>query len=223
MSTSDSFWLQFLFSLNNSCVKTWKHVYWTTYIVCIHIIFPFQNVIRNYRVPLFMKLACYSISEVKNIFIHPWLYRPLSDLGRFFSFLILYTVGKTPWTGDQPVASSLPTHRTIQIQNKRTQTSMPWVGFEPTIPAFQRAKRVHALDREATVTGSVIYHLSKQNGFNSSPWLLCSLATVRRLRNQNTNWTRCLHERQKECWFNIKMYSNFNGFRYLTSVQCRFI
>jgi hypothetical protein len=33
------------------------------------------------------------------------------------------------------------------------QTSMPWVGFEPTIPAFERAKTVHALDRATTVTG----------------------------------------------------------------------
>jgi hypothetical protein len=28
---------------------------------------------------------------------------------------------------------------------------MPLVGFEPTIPAFERAKTVHALDRAATV------------------------------------------------------------------------
>jgi hypothetical protein len=27
------------------------------------------------------------------------------------------------------------------------------VGFEPTIPAFERAKTVHALDRAATVIG----------------------------------------------------------------------
>jgi hypothetical protein len=27
-----------------------------------------------------------------------------------------------------------------QTQNKRTQTSMPRVGFEPMIPAFERAK-----------------------------------------------------------------------------------
>jgi hypothetical protein len=53
-----------------------------------------------------------------------WLYSPL-DLGRFFSFLIIYTVGRTPWTGDQPVARPLLTHRTTQTQNKRTQTSMP--------------------------------------------------------------------------------------------------
>jgi hypothetical protein len=29
---------------------------------------------------------------------------------------------------------------------------MPRVGFEPTIPVFERAKIVHALDRAATVT-----------------------------------------------------------------------
>jgi hypothetical protein len=30
---------------------------------------------------------------------------------------------------------------------------MPWVGFEPTVPASARAKIVHALDRSVTVTG----------------------------------------------------------------------
>jgi hypothetical protein len=30
------------------------------------------------------------------------LYSPLLDLGRFFSFLILYKVGRTPWTGIRP-------------------------------------------------------------------------------------------------------------------------
>jgi hypothetical protein len=32
-------------------------------------------------------------------------------LTTFFSFLILYTAGRAPWTGDQPVARPLPTHR----------------------------------------------------------------------------------------------------------------
>jgi hypothetical protein len=40
-----------------------------------------------------------------------WLYGPLLGLGRFFSFLILYTAGRTPWMGDQPVARPLPTYR----------------------------------------------------------------------------------------------------------------
>jgi hypothetical protein len=40
------------------------------------------------------------------------LYRRLLDLGHFFSFLILYTIGRIAWTADQPVARPLPTHRT---------------------------------------------------------------------------------------------------------------
>jgi hypothetical protein len=84
--------------------------------------------------------------------ISMYSYTALVGLGRFFSFLILYTVGKTPWTGDQTVVRPLPTHRTTQTQNKRT----PWVGFEPTIPVFERAKTVLASDRMATVIGSMI-------------------------------------------------------------------
>jgi hypothetical protein len=53
--------------------------------------------------------------------------------------------------GDQPVARPLPTHKTTQTLNKRTETSMPPVRFEPTTLVFQRAKTVYALDRAATV------------------------------------------------------------------------
>jgi hypothetical protein len=73
---------------------------------------------------------------------------PLVDFRNLF-----YTNGRTPWTGDQPVARPLPTHRTTQAQNKRTQTPMPQMGFEPTMPVFEWAKTVHALDRAATVIG----------------------------------------------------------------------
>jgi hypothetical protein len=38
-----------------------------------------------------------------------------------------------------------------QTQNKHRQTSMPREGFEPTIPAFERAKTIHDLDRAAIV------------------------------------------------------------------------
>jgi hypothetical protein len=75
-------------------------------------------------------------------------------LGRFFSFFIFYTVVRIPWTGDEPVARPLSAHRTAQTENKRTRTSMPQVGFEPTMPVFERAKTVHALDRAATVIAS---------------------------------------------------------------------
>jgi hypothetical protein len=62
--------------------------------------------------------------------------QPLVDLGRFFSFLILYTIGRISWTGDQSAARPLPTPRITRTQNKRTQISMPRVGLEPTIPLF---------------------------------------------------------------------------------------
>jgi hypothetical protein len=54
----------------------------------------------------------------RKIFIHSSMAIQPFFFGRgrffFFSFVILYTVGKTPWTGDQPVARPLLTHRTTQ-------------------------------------------------------------------------------------------------------------
>jgi hypothetical protein len=34
---------------------------------------------------------------------------------------------------------------------------MPHVGFEPMIPVLEREKTVHALDRSATMLGSLLY------------------------------------------------------------------
>jgi hypothetical protein len=71
---------------------------------------------------------------------------------RFMSLQCLNpkTVGRSPWTG---ISSSRGRylHSTTQTQNKRIQTPMPRVGFEPTIPVFERAKTVHVLDRAVTV------------------------------------------------------------------------
>jgi hypothetical protein len=44
-----------------------------------------------------------------------------------------------------------------QTQNKRKQTSMLSVGFEPTIPMFERAKTVHVLYRAVTMIGHRIH------------------------------------------------------------------
>jgi hypothetical protein len=87
---------------------------------------------------------------------HPevFFFRPLAPLwsiGLISRFLVHFTDGTTPWTGDQLVSRRLLKHRTTQTQN---QTTMPCVGFETTISASKRAKTVHALDRSATVTGS---------------------------------------------------------------------
>jgi hypothetical protein len=56
-------------------------------------------------------------------FFGPW---PL------FSFLIIYTVGRSPWTGDQPVARPLPT------QNKRIQYKHPCLESDSN-PRSQRS------------------------------------------------------------------------------------
>jgi hypothetical protein len=117
-----------------------------------------KNLSRNlkerghlYGISLHRTIIFFSLSLSLSL----WLYSPF-DLGRFFSFLILCTVSRTPWTGDQPVARSLSKHITTQTQDKRTQSSMPWVVVEPTIAVFELAKTVHDLDRAATVTGRII-------------------------------------------------------------------
>jgi hypothetical protein len=100
----------------------------------------------------------------------------LLGLGRFFSFLTLYTVGRIAWTGDNPVERPLPTCRTTQTQNKRKQTPMLLVGFEPTIPMFEGAKPFHALDRAATV---VCRHLLivEETHISHETQSLCALHT----------------------------------------------
>jgi hypothetical protein len=43
---------------------------------------------------------------------------------------------------------------------------MPLVGFEPIIPAFERAKTVHASDRAATVIGIMCMGIVKYGGLD---------------------------------------------------------
>jgi hypothetical protein len=81
-----------------------------------------------------------------------WLYSPLMILGRFFSLLILYTVGRTPWTGDQPVARPLPTHRTTQTQNKRIETCLEW----DSNPRSQCSSERRQFCDRPTLVGSIV-------------------------------------------------------------------
>jgi hypothetical protein len=64
---------------------------------------------------------------------HPW------NAFFHFSFLILRQPVGLLGRGISP-SQGRYLHRTTQTQN--TQTSMPWVGFEPTIPVLERAKTV---------------------------------------------------------------------------------
>jgi hypothetical protein len=76
-----------------------------------------------------------------------WLHSPFGPWP-LFQFLNLYRVGRTPWTGDQPVARPLPTHRI----NTHKHTCLEW-EFDHTFPVFERAKTVRAVDGAATVIG----------------------------------------------------------------------
>jgi hypothetical protein len=55
--------------------------------------------------------------------IYLWLYSPCEPWP-LFRLLNLYTVRRTSWTEDQPVARPIPAHKTTQIQNKRTQVKV---------------------------------------------------------------------------------------------------
>jgi hypothetical protein len=67
------------------------------------------------------------------------------------------TFARTPWTGDWPCRKAA----TYTGQQKRGQTSMPRMGFELTIPAFERAKKFHALDHATTVIGGILFCTGK--------------------------------------------------------------
>jgi hypothetical protein len=116
---------------------------------------PNQLYTRNYPIiPVKIMYSFIHSPMAPQPFVGPW---PLLQFRNLF-----YIVCSTPWTSDQPVARRLSTHRATHTQKKSTHTSMPSVGFELTIPAFQRAKKVHALDRAGTVIGKNKY-IEKRN------------------------------------------------------------
>jgi hypothetical protein len=88
------------------------------------------------------------------LWIYLWLYSPCRPWP-LFQFLNPYTVGRTLGRGISP-SQGRYLHMTTQTQNKRTQTSMPRVGFEPTITVFERTKTVHVLGCAATVIGLIM-------------------------------------------------------------------
>jgi hypothetical protein len=78
-------------------------------------------------------------------FVGPWSPLQVRNL--------CYTVGRTPWTSDQPVARPLLTQDSTKTINTQRDIHA-CVGFKPTILAFERPNRVRALDRVAIVIGS---------------------------------------------------------------------
>jgi hypothetical protein len=72
-------------------------------------------------------------------FVGPWSLLQFRNL--------LYTVSRTPWTSDQPLARPLPKHRTIQTQNKRIHTpkfhALSWIrSYDPSVRASEDSSRL---------------------------------------------------------------------------------
>jgi hypothetical protein len=95
-------------------------------------------------------------------FFH-WFYSPLGPWPLLFSFMIiLQTVGLLGRviSSSQGLYLNTGQHKD-RINTYTHQTSMPCVGFETTIPASERVKSVHALDRSAIVTGNELFTFLK--------------------------------------------------------------
>jgi hypothetical protein len=91
-----------------------------------------------------MRFEVFCLSVALQPFVGPWpLFLFLDPFTQSVEFL---GRGISPSQGRYP-------HRTAQTQNKRIQASMPRMGFETTIPVFERAKTVHASDSVAALIG----------------------------------------------------------------------
>jgi hypothetical protein len=103
-----------MLQLRNSCKESYTRIYLTTLsrAETLH-----HHVVRSLWIGR-MKKAVPKLTYLSMDLQLSW------TLAAFIQFLNLYRVGRTPWMGDQPVAKPLHT------QNKRTQTSIPQVGFE---------------------------------------------------------------------------------------------
>jgi hypothetical protein len=120
--------------------------------------------------------------------------RPSLIYCAYFQSLDLITVGKAPWTGEQPVARPLPTRRTTQTQNKRTyrylclewdsnprsQRSSEWRQFMPQTarpPSWAYlTTSVQNFDREENsqrCETKWLWPVSRQSAIPTFVWMYC--------------------------------------------------
>jgi hypothetical protein len=93
-------------------------------------------------------------------FIQQWHYSPWLGPALFFSSVITFTQSVGLLGRVISPSQGRYLHAGQHKQNKRTHRHpCLWVRFELTIPEFERAKTVHASDREATVIGPTITNI----------------------------------------------------------------
>jgi hypothetical protein len=115
--------------------KEWRYscqklIYISFICVCIYL----------FSLPSWMRVVTICLSIYLSIYLYIYGCTVLLlVLGLFFSFLILCTVCRTPWTGDQPVTKPLQTHRINAHRhpcfewnsNPRSQSSIEGRQFLP--------------------------------------------------------------------------------------------
>jgi hypothetical protein len=84
--------------------------------------------------------------------------QPLIGSWSLFSFFIYTQSVELLGRGISHPKAAASAHRTIRTQNKHIHISIQ-VGFETTTKVFERAKRVHALDRAAIVVDTFYLHI----------------------------------------------------------------
>jgi hypothetical protein len=100
--------------------------------------------------------SCFDCDALWKFFFFQWLFQPVQGPGLLFSSVIILsqTVGLLGLVISPSQGRYLNTgQHNHRISAYTYKTSMPWMGFEPTFPAPERAKTVHASDGAATVTG----------------------------------------------------------------------
>jgi hypothetical protein len=137
----------------------WKTNEWHSY-ACIHQAETRMCVATitfswNYKTEAILKIRLWA--NHYEAFFFQWFFQPIQGPGLLFSSVIIFTDGSTPWrviSPSQGLYLNTGQHK-HRINAYTHQRSMPWERFEPTIPTSEQEKTVHALDRAATVTGSL--------------------------------------------------------------------
>jgi hypothetical protein len=137
------------------------------------------------------KFYCWRSSEVTNIFLMALPAHsgpmPLISFRNHFS----QTVGLLGRVISQPQGLYLYIEQHKHRINAYThQASMPWVGFEPTIQASERANTVHALHRAASMTGRGDNHTAPNNGINDflSPFISSNIIHIDKYFTESRMW-----------------------------------
>jgi hypothetical protein len=115
---------------------------------------------------------CVSIYVYMYLFIYLSIYLsmtlpPFVGSWPLFRFLNLFTQSVGPLGRGMSLSQGRYMHTGQHKHNKRTQTSMPQVEFEPTIPVFERAKTVHVLDHATNVIGFPRHSIYIYDFYNS--------------------------------------------------------